>query len=43
MNDRNIRRFERATCVQTFGREHVADFANGGKAADLFRAFGPFR
>ena len=38
MNERNIRRFERATRVQTFGRDHVADFAAGGKAATLFEA-----
>ena len=40
MNDRNIRRFERATRVQTFGRDHAADFAPGGKAAVLFEELG---
>lgn len=37
MNDRNIRRFKRATRVQTFGRDHAADFATGGKAVALFQ------
>lgn len=36
MDDRNIRRFERATRVKTFGRGHTADFAPGSKAAALF-------
>ena len=36
MDDRNIRRFERATRVQTFGCDHAADFAPGSKAAGFF-------
>ena len=36
MNDYNIRRLDRATRVKTFGRDHAADFAPGGKAAALF-------
>ena len=36
MNDYNIRRFDRSTRVQTFGRERAGDFAPGGKAAALF-------
>ena len=38
MNDRDLRRSDRATRVQTFGRDNSADFAPGGKAADLFLA-----
>ena len=41
MDDRNIRRFERATRVQTFGRDNAADFAPGGKAAALFLELDP--
>lgn len=37
MNERNIRRFERATRVQTFGREHAADFATQGSVGVLAR------
>ena len=36
MNDRDIRREERATRVQTFGVETSADFADGGKAKTHF-------
>src|SRR5258707_6410678 len=36
MNDRDIRREERATRVQTFGQENDADFAAGGKAKTHF-------
>jgi hypothetical protein len=36
MNDRDIRREERATRVQTFGVENDADFAAGGKAKTHF-------
>lgn len=32
MNDRDVRRYERATRVQTFGRTNTADFAAGSKA-----------
>lgn len=32
MNDRDVRRYERATRVQTFGRNNAADFAAGSKA-----------
>ena len=41
MDDRNIRRFERATRVQTFGRDHAADFAAGSKAAGFFLGLDP--
>lgn len=33
MNDRETRRYDMFTRVQTFGRDHAADFAPGGKAA----------
>jgi len=36
MNDRDQRRYERATRVQTFGQDNAADFANGSKAQTLF-------
>ena len=36
MDYRNLRRFERYTRVQTFGRDHLKDFAPGSKAATLF-------
>jgi len=36
MNDRDIRRGERATRVQTAGVENTADFADGGKAKTHF-------
>ena len=36
MNDRDIRREERATRVQTFGSENDGDFAAGGKAKTHF-------
>ncbi len=41
MDDQNIRRFSRATRVQTFGRDRAADFASGGKAAALFAELDP--
>ncbi|MEO5914607.1 MAG: hypothetical protein ABIS50_10270 [Luteolibacter sp.] len=41
MDDRNIRRFERATRVQTFGRDNTADLTAGGKAAALFLELDP--
>ncbi|MGL4398612.1 MAG: hypothetical protein ACRCXD_01980 [Luteolibacter sp.] len=41
MDDRNIRRFERATRVQTFGRDHVADIAADSRAAELFTELDP--
>lgn len=41
MDDRNIRRFERATRVQTFGRAYAADFTPGSKAAEHFAALDP--
>ena len=41
MDDRNIRRFERATRVQTFGRDNAADFAPGSRAATLFLDLDP--
>ncbi len=36
MNDRDVRRHDRATRVQTFGRENTADFAAGSKAKTHF-------
>ena len=36
MNDRDIRRYERATRVQTFGVENDSDLAAGGKAKTHF-------
>ena len=36
MNDRDIRREDRLTRAQTFGRENAADFAAGSKAPALF-------
>jgi hypothetical protein len=36
MNDRDQRRYDRATRVQTFGRDNTADFAAGSKATTLF-------
>lgn len=41
MDDRNIRRFERATRVQTFGRDYAADIAPGSRADELFRELDP--
>lgn len=41
MDDRNIRRFERATRVQTFGRDNAADFTPGSRAAALFLELDP--
>ncbi|MES2477370.1 MAG: hypothetical protein V4640_16405 [Verrucomicrobiota bacterium] len=41
MDNRNIRRFERATRVQTFGRDYAADFAPGSKVAALFLELDP--
>jgi hypothetical protein len=38
MDDREQRRFDRLTRVQTFGREHAADFAAGSKASTHFAA-----
>jgi hypothetical protein len=36
MNDRDQRRYDRATRVRTFGIENAADFAAGSKATTLF-------
>ena len=36
MNDRDVRRYERATRVQTFGNQNAADFAVGAKAIAHF-------
>ncbi|MBL8395110.1 MAG: hypothetical protein JNK99_10240 [Candidatus Accumulibacter sp.] len=36
MNDREARRYDMFGRVQTFGRNHFADFANGSKAAGHF-------
>ena len=36
MNDRDLRRSDRATRVQTFGRDYAADSAPGSKAPGLF-------
>ena len=36
MNDRDQRRYDRLSRVQTFGRENAADFGPGGKAATHF-------
>lgn len=36
MNDRDQRRYDRATRVQTFGNDNAADFAAGSKATTLF-------
>jgi len=36
MNDRDQRRYDRLTRVQTFGRENTADFATGSKAKTHF-------
>ncbi len=41
MDDENIRRFDRATRVQSFGRDHAAELAPGGKAATLFASLDP--
>ncbi|MES2658162.1 MAG: hypothetical protein V4689_06065 [Verrucomicrobiota bacterium] len=41
MDDRNIRRFERATRVQTFGRDNAADFTAGSKLTDFFADLDP--
>lgn len=41
MDDRNIRRFTRATRVQTFGRANAADLPPGSRASDLFAELDP--
>ena len=41
MDDRNIRRFERATRVQTFARDNAADFTPGSRAAGLLLELDP--
>jgi hypothetical protein len=41
MDDRNIRRLQRATRVQTFGRDNAADFAAGSKAAGFLLELDP--
>ena len=41
MDDRNIRRFERASRVQTFGRDNAADSTPGSRTADLFLELDP--
>ena len=37
MNDRDQRRYDRITRIQTFGRENAADFTNGSKAPPRFK------
>lgn len=37
MNDRDQRRYDRLTRVQTFGRENAADFSEGSKATPRFK------
>ena len=37
MNDRDQRRYDRLTRIQTFGRENAADFTGGGKAPPRFQ------
>ena len=41
MDDRNLRRFNRATRVQTFGTANAADFSPGSRAADIFLELDP--
>lgn len=41
MDDRNIRRFERATRVKTFGQNYSGDFILGSKATTLFQELDP--
>lgn len=41
MDDRNIRRFERAIRVQTFGNERLRDFDAASKTRGLFRELDP--
>ena len=41
MDDNNIRRFDRATRVKTFGQTNAADFAPGSKATTLFLELDP--
>ncbi|GAA5482594.1 hypothetical protein [Haloferula sargassicola] len=41
MNDRDIRRTERAVRVQTFGQTRADDFAPGSKALELFAQLDP--
>ncbi len=41
MDDRNIRRFDRATRVQTFGRDNAADFDPTSRTAQLFTQLDP--
>jgi len=41
MNDRDIRRLDRALRVQTFGRDNATDFAPGSKATALFQELNP--
>ena len=41
MDDRNIRRFTRATRVQTFGRVNAADFTPGSRTTHLFAELDP--
>ena len=41
MDDNNIRRFNRATRVKTFGESYAADFAPGSKATTLFLELNP--
>jgi hypothetical protein len=40
MNDRDLRRSDRATRVQTFGLDNAADFTAGSKARGLFTELG---
>ncbi len=41
MDDNNIRRFERATRVKTFGQTYAADFTPGSRATTLFLELDP--
>ena len=42
MNDRDLRRYDRATRLQTFGRENTTEFAAGGKAKTHFTSIDGF-
>ena len=36
MNDRDVRRYDRLSRVQTFGKSHAAEFTTGGAALAQF-------
>ncbi len=42
MNDRDVRRYDRGTRVQTFGRQNAGDYAAGSKAKTHFANVGDF-